>query len=378
MSHIRYSLFINIAIFACFYFLFIENKKHRYINLFLSISLIWLLIFIFILQSVTGVVILFVIFFTITCIKIFKSKQIYLRIILITCLLVVLSSITWDFLHIIHEFTNVKKYDPSKLEKVTAYGNPYTYNADLKVIENGNYVFYYICEQELRETWNSISIYPYDGLDKKKEALRSTLVRYLASKNLRKDKNGILALTANDIKNVENGIPNYKLENKFSINTRIYQMAWEIDAYMHGFNPSGKSISQRFEFWRCAVDVISDNFFFGIGTSNVKKTLDEHYKKIETRLIPENRFFPHNQYLTIMVRFGFIGLLIFLVSLFTVILYEKKQRDFFVYVFILIILMSMINEDTLETQYGVLLFAFWGAIFIFGRENREVLKTENS
>jgi len=367
MSHIRYSLFINIAIFACFYFLFIVKIRHRYLTPFLGISLLWLIIFIFILQSVTGVVILFTLAFIITCIKIFRSKLLHIRIALVACLLFVLSSITWDLLHIIHEFTHVRKIDITTLDKVTPYGNPYTYNDGLKIIENGNYVFYYICEPELRETWNSISKKQYDGLDNKKEALSQTLIRYLTSKNLRKDKNGILALSKNDITNIENGIPNYKLENKFSINTRLYQIAWEIDTYMQGFNPSGQSISQRFEFWRCAVELISDNFFFGIGTGNVKQTLNEYYKKVDTRLSPDKWYFPHNQYLTIMVRFGFVGLLIFLVSIFAVVLYEKKQRDFFVFIFLAIIFMSMINEDTLETQYGVILFAFWGALFIFGR-----------
>jgi len=297
----------------------------------------------------------------------YLEVNLHIRIALVACLLFVLSSITWDLLHIIHEFTHVRKIDITTLDKVTPYGNPYTYNDGLKIIENGNYVFYYICEPELRETWNSISKKQYDGLDNKKEALSQTLIRYLTSKNLRKDKNGILALSKNDITNIENGIPNYKLENKFSINTRLYQIAWEIDTYMQGFNPSGQSISQRFEFWRCAVELISDNFFFGIGTGNVKQTLNEYYKKVDTRLSPDKWYFPHNQYLTIMVRFGFVGLLIFLVSIFAVVLYEKKQRDFFVFIFLAIIFMSMINEDTLETQYGVILFAFWGALFIFGR-----------
>jgi len=373
MSHIRYSLFINIAIFTCFYYLFVEKIRHKIFTPFLLLSLLWLIIFIFILQSVTGVVILLIIFFFITCIKIYRSKRIYIRIVLISGVIIVLCSFSWNFLHIIHEFSNVKKIDPSKVDKVTTYGNPYTFRDD-RMIENGNYVYYYVCESELRETWNSLSKVPYDGIDKKNEGLSNTLIRYLTSKNLRKDRNGVLALTADDRKNIENGITNYKLENKFSLNTRVYQIVWELDSYLHGSNPSGKSISQRFEFWRCAINLISENFFFGIGTGNVQKSLNENYKNVETKLSPDKWFFPHNQYLTIMIRFGFIGLLIFLVSIFAVVLYEKKQRDFFVFVLIAIVLMSMINEDTLETQYGIILFAFWGALFLFGRSDN----TENS
>ena len=317
-----------------------------------------------------------ILFFLITCYKIYFDKRIGLRVFLITCLVVVASLMVWVLLSNVHEFTNVNSISENQKIQLTPYGNVYQYYNDKKNIENGNYVYMFICEKELRETWNSVSKLAYDGLDLKGQVLNQTLIRYLTSKNLKKDRDGVLSLTLQDRKNIENGIANYKLESRFSLNSRVYQIIWEIDSYAKGESPMGHSLTQRFEFWRCAIAVISDHFFFGIGNENVKETLNEYYKKVGSKLPPDKYYFPHNQYLTVMVRFGIIGLLVFLISLFTVVLIEKKQRDFLVIMFLIVILFSMINEDTLETHYGVILFSFWGAVLLFARDtNKYIEKT---
>ena len=378
MSHIRYSLFINVSIFACFYYLFIYNISSTYIRVYLYFSLIWLTLFLFILQSITGIIIAFIVFTFIISYKIYKSKNRTLRIGLSTILLFIFSLITWDLLSIIHEFTNVKTVDTSKIDKYTPYGNKYEFNEKIRIVENGNYVFDYYSEKEMHETWDSVSSFHYDGLDKQNHFIKHTLIRYLASKNLRKDKNGILALSVHDRLNIENGIPNFKHENRFSFNYRIYQIIWEIDAYLNGFDPSGHSVTQRFEFWRCAVRLISDHYIVGVGTGNVRELLDSYYEKVGTQLLIGKRLYPHNQYLTIIISFGFCGLTIFLLGLIVSVRYEKKARNYFVLVYLAILLLSMLNEDTFETQYGIIFYAFWGALFIFGQENKQSIETIDS
>lgn len=369
MSHIRYSLFITIAIFSCVYYLFINRNKGIVSILLLSFSLIWLLIFIFILQSVTGIVIVFFIGFILLCIKTYTSKSIITRSLLISAVIIIITSISWNFLNLINEFTNVKRIDVKFREKLTPYGNEYTFNDTIQVLENGNFVYYYFCEKELEETWNSISTIKYNALDKKKQPIHLTLIRYLTSKNLRKDRNGVLALNAHDRLNIENGITNFKHDNLFSFNNRIYEIIWEIDSYRRGINPTGHSVTQRFEFWRCATALISDHLFFGIGTGDFDKMIQNYYTKIGSKLAINKRFSPHNQYLTFTIKFGCVGLLLILMGIFATVVFEKKQRDYFVLVLLTILFISMINEDTLERQHGIVLFAFWGALFIYGRTN---------
>lgn len=368
MSHIRYSLFILIAVFSSYYYLFVKPETIRRIRIALYISFAWLTIFLFVLQSITGIIIYFVILLLIILIKIYRNRNTYFRLLLTSLIFIIIVSITYTLVKNLHSFLNVKKVDISKLEKFTPRGIPYDTSYFNPSIENGHYVFTYVCVPELRESWNKRSKIPFDSLDHKKQLISFTMVRYLASKNLRKDQDGINALTINDITNIENGFTNYKYINKFSIDSRIYQIIWEIDWYLKGGNPQGNSLTQRFEFWRCAFAIIEDNFWFGVGTGDVRHNLNVYYSKTNSRLQKAKWFYPHNQYLTTMVRFGFFGLFLFILSYISAVLIEQKQRDYFVFLFTLILFLSMINEDTLETQHGIVFFAFWGAFFLFSRK----------
>jgi O-antigen ligase len=76
----------------------------------------------------------------------------------------------------------------------------------------------------------------------------------------------------------------------------------------------------------------------------------------------------HNQFLTIFAAFGIFGLLWFLATLILPPLILKVRRDYYFNFFLVISILSMLNEDTLETQAGVTFFAFFYVIFLFGRD----------
>ena len=78
----------------------------------------------------------------------------------------------------------------------------------------------------------------------------------------------------------------------------------------------------------------------------------------------------HNQYLTFAVTFGIAGFVWFLFSLFYPLrqLVQAKMFDYFYITFFVIALLSMLSEDTLETQAGVSFFAFFNCLLLFGRD----------
>ena len=84
----------------------------------------------------------------------------------------------------------------------------------------------------------------------------------------------------------------------------------------------------------------------------------------------------HNQYLAITVAFGIVGLLWYLFSL----LYPlsvKDNRNYLYLVFLFILLFSMLTEDTLETQIGVTLFAFFNSFLVFTKDVEDNPVVEN-
>jgi hypothetical protein len=218
---------------------------------------------------------------------------------------------------------------------------------------------------ELAEAWNKRSSFPYNGNNKNGYYLPQTLVRYMASKGLTKDRDGMSQMTDEDVRNVENGVTNYRYTSRFSLKKRVYEIIWELHMYFNGANPSGFSISQRIEFLKCALSVIESNELWGVGTGDIREEMNRGYQVINSKL-EDRHFLPHNQYVTIMVRFGFVGLMLFMTCFIFSIILEKKHKDYLVVVYLVTVLVSMLNEDTLETQYGIIFFAFWGALLVFG------------
>jgi O-antigen ligase len=73
---------------------------------------------------------------------------------------------------------------------------------------------------------------------------------------------------------------------------------------------------------------------------------------------------PHNQFLTITVALGIIGLLVFLFSFVYPVIKLKNQLHRLFWPYFLVLCISFILEDTLETQAGLSFYAVFYTLFI--------------
>jgi len=271
--------------------------------------------------------------------------------------------------HFVKPLLEVKPVDFSTLEKKTALGNDYWHDTIHNPVEDGKFVGLYYCRKELQETWPQRSDMPLDGATLNGENLEATLVRYMTSKNLRKDAEGVMALTDEDVRNIEQGIPNYNNWRHPGLRARLSSTLFEYNLYRRYNNPNGGSLAQRIEFTRASFHLIGQHPWFGVGTGDVPQAFSRAYDEINSPLNEEHRFRAHNQYLAIAVAFGLVGLAFFLFVLLYPYFSSKKRRTYLYTVFLGIILLSMFPEDTLETQAGASFFAFFAAIFCcFDRE----------
>jgi hypothetical protein len=255
--------------------------------------------------------------------------------------------------------------DFSQLEKVTSHGHPYTHDLNSKLVENGHYVWIYVCNEELEESWNKRSTINYSDKDLKGNNISYTLVRFLASEGLRKDQDGVNLLTNEEVKSIERGVPNVDYQNVSSLKGRIHELMWELDVYKTVGDPNGHSLTQRFEYWKAALGIIKENIFLGVGTGDVLKAFEQQYNKTNSPLSKEWRLRSHNQYLSIAVAFGIIGLLWFMITLFYPMIKSNRTFDYLYITFFLIAIISFLTEDTLETQAGVTFYAFFNSFFLF-------------
>jgi hypothetical protein len=223
----------------------------------------------------------------------------------------------------------------------------------------------------LEASWNKRSKIKYTDKDLKGNEIDFTLIRFLTSKGVRKDEDAVNALSSQEVAAIERGVVNVNYQNISSIEGRIHEIFWELDLYKTSGDPNGHSITQRFEFWKAALGIIKENVLFGVGTGDIKNAFELEYDKMKSPLIKEWRLRSHNQYLSITVAFGIIGLLWFLITLIYPMILFNKTFDYLYITFFLIAIVSFFTEDTLETQAGVTFFAFFNSFFLFIKRNKK-------
>jgi len=369
ISHIRFSLMIVMAIAILFYHAFNCNLKHRTEQITYIILIFWLAFFLFLFESITGLSVLIILLVFSVFKFLFSKKPLLIK--LSAVLLVAILCVTsyFYFKSIIGDYFHKNIVDFNTLDTHTVLGNPYKHDTTSLESENGNLIWIYISEEELAEEWGKRSTFSFSGYDKKNQYLQFTLIRFLTSKGLRKDAEGLKKLSDFEIKAIEKGIPSVCDLEKMTIKKRVHQILKEYEYYTKDGDANGLSVMQRLEFVKTALGIIKQNFIFGVGTGDVNIAFKKEYERTNSKLEDKNRWRAHNQYLSIFVAFGLFGFIVFLFALFYPPLKNKGFSDNRYLAFFIIIIISMLTEDTLETQAGVTFFAFFNTLFIFGTKN---------
>lgn len=361
VSHIRLSLCIVFSMFILLYYQFKRNYSLivKTVIVFLVLFFLWQLL---ILESFIGILIVAVLCFVMVLYFIFKIENRIVKFSLVVALVVVASLVIYVPYSIIREYRTPDKVVADQLDKYTQLGNPYVFDTVNYRIEDGRYVGVYLSKEEMLEAWNKRSV---KKINSEYDDGYHTLIRYLTSKDLRKDAKGVSQLSDADVNNVENGIANYNYIENPGFKTRIMKIMVAYDNYDKSGDANGSSVFQRIEFIKASFGIINESPIIGVGTGDVADSFEKYYEETNSKLRPENRFRCHNQYLAITVAFGVVGLLWFLFSMFYPIISDAKNRNYFYLIFLLIMMMSMLTEDTLETQIGVTLFAFFNSFLVF-------------
>lgn len=366
ISHIRFSLLICVAI--CVSLNYILRPPNLVARIIWCGIVVWLFSFLIIMESLTGLTALFIAGLVLSAYTIVTSKKKLVKYAGITAIIGGIGLTVWYINSIAAENRNKEILDRAKLEMYTSHGNEYEHDINSKLTENGHLIWVNYCKKELEEAWNSRSTIKFNDNDLNGNLLEFTLVRFLASKGLKKDRDAVISLTQDEIKAVERGVTNVNYQDVSSLRGRIYETLWEIEVYKTNGNANGHSLTQRFEYWRAAWGIIKANPLIGIGTGDVPKAFEEEYIKNNSSLSQQWRLRAHNQYLTFAVTFGILGLLWFLASLVYPLLDKNNRYNFLYITFFIIAVVSFFTEDTLETQAGVTFYAFLNSFFLFSKE----------
>lgn len=371
ISHIRFALFTCLSVFIIAYLLWRHQDYHLFKKVGLVVLALWLMVFLAIMESVTGIAILIVVFTAMLLYYASLKVQTWKRIAAVFFALVLPAATIYTISSAVKEYYLHYNVDFTTLDKTTRNNHPYVNNPLDTHTENGHRIWIYVCDDELREEWNKRSTFYYDSSDMKGQALRYTLVRYMTSKGLRKDADGVKALGEEDVRAIEHGIANVNYGGFINLKGRIHQIIWEYDNYKESGNPSGHSVMQRLEFWKAAYAVFKDHFWFGVGTGDLENAYHSEYNRLHSPLDEKYRLHAHNQYLAIGAALGIFGLVYFFFSLIYPMMSLKKVYNFLYITFWITAILSMLTEDTLETQAGVTFFAFFNSFYLFAYDSEK-------
>jgi len=129
-----------------------------------------------------------------------------------------------------------------------------------------------------------------------------------------------------------------------------------------------QSTTARILMWDTAIDLIEENFWFGVGSGDVKDELQElNYKKGYIAVADKN-LNSHNQFLNSHVAVGLFGLIFLLLAYLLAISIKKRKQRATQNWIIFILFMAALPEAFLETQAGIVPVAF--VLILLGYRNR--------
>jgi len=358
IDHIRFGLCIVMSIVFCIhYFLKVDEPfpNKRYIYLIISFILLSYLLYS---QTLSGIIILMVIAFCyIIYILVNKTNKKTKWILGGLLAIFLITSAGYGF-HITYDYFHVTDPTPNTSAK-TVSGRPYIFDED-PIVESGHYIGHYVCKEEMEIAWAMRSDTVYNKLTE------ATLQRYLNSLGMHKDSAAVMSLSDEDIRNIENKTANIYYARNGHIRRALYETFFGFSLYKKYGTLNESSLLERVELWRATWQIIREHWLFGVGIGQERAALDQQLELDHSPIAGKK---PgrgsHNQFLTYWLAAGIIPLLYFCFLLVYPFAAMKKRITFVYFSFILLLFLSMLVENTLNAQTGLMLWTSFVPILLF-------------
>lgn len=122
-------------------------------------------------------------------------------------------------------------------------------------------------------------------------------------------------------------------------------------------------LEPRSERWKLGWELIKDKPIFGYGTGDEVAELKKKYAENNMFISYIEGFNIHNQYLSILIKHGIIGFLIFSFVFGYYIWIGIKSKDTVYLCFLGVLLLAFMTENLLDSNKGIFYFAFFNTLF---------------
>ncbi|WCM41189.1 O-antigen ligase family protein [Flavobacterium sp. CBA20B-1] len=127
-------------------------------------------------------------------------------------------------------------------------------------------------------------------------------------------------------------------------------------------------VNYRYGIWHCATHLIANNWLLGVGADKVQEQLNKCYDGFSYKSYEDFKkvtYNTHNQYLDQLLKFGILGLILFVWML----LYFFPNSSVLYQTFLLIVAISFLTENILDRQIGVVFISLLNTIFVIYKIN---------
>ena len=131
--------------------------------------------------------------------------------------------------------------------------------------------------------------------------------------------------------------------------------------------PCMSSTQLRFNSIKASWKIIKRNPIIGVGTGDWQDELVKEYQNAEMPCNEYEKTAPHNQYLRTSLKFGFLGLAIYLFYLFRLFQIQRKERAFGQLSFLITVIFCGLGYDLLDVGSSAPFIAFFSTWLFFNR-----------
>jgi len=139
------------------------------------------------------------------------------------------------------------------------------------------------------------------------------------------------------------------------------------DRYAELRNGDSTNRDTRAKMWKSAGPIIKEHYMIGVGTGDVENLLHKEY---ESRNI-QSRSNIHNQYLDYLMRFGVLGIVIFLSVLGIAMYTAIKTKNYVYFCFTMIIIGCCMTENILSRQWGITFYACFNYLLFMSQKTNK-------
>lgn len=121
--------------------------------------------------------------------------------------------------------------------------------------------------------------------------------------------------------------------------------------------------------YETAINLIKTNYAIGVGTGDIKDVLMKEYERKEMKGAIEKKLNVHNQFLETWLGQGIAGITLLLLLFIVPFVNSIRTKNWLLMTFVIIIVLNFLTESMLNTQAGVVFFAFFYSFFVTNKND---------